>query len=141
MDKLEHPAKVICLDKAPVLLAALKRLLNGQPHFRVCWAGTDASMACKAIEQHRPALVTLDISLGQVDGLELVRHLNLTWPNLVIFVLSELGEAPVARCALKEGASAFVGKDQSPEVILDSVRQALKGEIVVSDPIKQQLPW
>jgi FixJ family two-component response regulator len=68
--------------------------------------------------------VILDVSMPQMDGLELQRHLVATHPIPIIFVTAH-GDERVREQALRAGAICFLAKPFSDEVLIDALQKAL----------------
>lgn len=136
---MKSKARVILLDSCPVLLHGMEQLLNEQPNLEVCWKGSDPSRAWKAIESKQPDLLMLDVSLPAIDGLDYVKNLHSLYPKLRIFAFSDREESLYAERAIRAGATGYLMKDKSFEVILGGIQQALKGEIVLSENMRARM--
>jgi DNA-binding NarL/FixJ family response regulator len=89
----------------------------------------------KAILNHKPDLVLLDLRLGSADGLETIKSLKAQHPDLRILTISQSDEAVYAERALRAGSSGYVMKEQATDEVLLATRRVLKGEIYVSPKI------
>ncbi len=80
-------------------------------------------------------MAIVDISLGQGDGLELVRNVHAQHPSLTILVLSMHDEIIYAERLLAAGARGYIMKQAASEQLLVALRRVLDGEIYVSDAV------
>lgn len=87
--------------------------------------GCQTALASAA--QHRPDLVTVDLSLGDENGLDLIVELREQYPHLPIAVLTATGTAERAVDCLKAGANAFIPKSTQPDELMAALRAALDG--------------
>jgi DNA-binding NarL/FixJ family response regulator len=117
----------------------LAQLLDSEPDLEVCGQGEDAIQALAAIRAARPDLVLLDVSIRDGDGLELLKELKAFDPGLVVLMLSMHDEALYAERALRSGASGYVMKQESPEVLLAAIRKVLGGQVSVSEKMSSTL--
>jgi len=92
-----------------------------------------------ALAQLRPDILVLDISLPERDGLDLLKSIRMTDPELPILVLSNHDEAVYAERALRAGANGYMMKKEATEKILLVLRRILRGEPYVSDRITSSL--
>jgi DNA-binding NarL/FixJ family response regulator len=93
----------------------------------------------KAVEAHKPDLLSLDLWLNNLDGLETIGTLKSRFPSLRILVLSQFDEMLYAERVLRAGASGYVTKEQGVKEVLTAIRTVLAGERYVSSKIAEGL--
>ena len=89
--------RVLIVDDHPVVRQGLRYLLEKTDDLSVCGEAENAKDARAAIDRLNPDVLICDISLRQVDGIELVRSLRAHYPRLPILVLSALDESHLFR--------------------------------------------
>lgn len=87
---------------------------------------TSAEAFLMSKESSQPACIVVDIRLPGIDGLSLHRHLTSAGIEPATVIITGHGDIPMAVAAVKAGALDFVTKPFDPEVLLDSVRYALR---------------
>jgi DNA-binding NarL/FixJ family response regulator len=136
---------VLLVDDHPVLRAGLARLLEGEPDLIVCGEAENAETALAAADRLRPALAVVDLSMHGQSSIELIRRLRTNHPELRVLVLSMHDESTWAARVLQAGASGYVMKQDDPKVLIDRIRQVLRGETAVSPAIAatllRELTW
>jgi DNA-binding NarL/FixJ family response regulator len=85
------------------------------------------SGALELAARHRPDLVTVDLTLGREDGIDLLRRLRDDYPHLPLVVLTASGTVDRAVDSLRAGASGFVPKGSDPEHLLLALHAAVEG--------------
>jgi two-component system, NarL family, invasion response regulator UvrY len=105
-------------------LRVLLRAAMPQPEI---WEAADGKAAQELAEEHQPDLVLMDIRMPGMDGLAATRGIRARCPRVKILVVS-LHESRSAD-AIAAGADGFVGKSQSPEVLLARVAEMLAGKV------------
>src|SRR5215216_2884954 len=81
---------VVLVDDHPLVLAGLEQLLGGESDFEVLAACATVEEGWRALEEHRPDVVVLDLKLGTGDGLDLLRRLQpATAPAVVVLTAVE----------------------------------------------------
>ena len=88
-----------------------------------------------AVSHLNPDVRISDIDLGQIDGIELVRHVRAHHPQLPILVLSSQDETIYAARMLSVGANGYIMKQATSEEFLVSLRRVLEGSIYVSEAV------
>ena len=77
----------------------------------------------------------LDISLPDMNGLELVKAMKVAQPDLPILVLSMHDDSLYALRALRAGALGYVAKGEALTSVLSALRKVVRGEIYVSPSV------
>ena len=107
------PARVLVVDDSPTMRGLITAVLNADPDVRVVGQAGDAMEARNAIKQLDPDVVTLDIEMPNMNGLEFLDKIMRLRPMPVIMVstLTHRG-ADASLAALEIGAFDCVGKPQ-----------------------------
>ena len=74
--------KVMLVDDHPVMREGLAQLINHEPDLRICGQYEDAASAFAAVSAVRPDLAIVDLTLKRGSGLELVKNIRASYPNL-----------------------------------------------------------
>lgn len=108
------PIKVLVVDDSAMVREILTRGLDADPHIEVVGAAPDPYIARNMIVQLRPDVLTLDVEMPRMDGVEFLRRLMPQYPLPVLMVsaLTEKGKR-ITLDALEAGAVDFVTKPSS----------------------------
>lgn len=131
--------KIFIVDDHPIVRYGVTRILNNEQGFTVCGDADSGHKAIEGIEQLHPDIVVLDISLKDMDGLQLTKTIRMRHPNLPIVILSMHDERMYAHKALRAGASGYVMKEESSEKLVNAIRKILGGEIFVSEEVQKNV--
>ena len=134
-----HKAKIMLVDDHPLVRERLAELINQQADLTVCCDCEDAPECWQLIEQFRPDLAIVDLSLKSTPGLELIKDLHHRYPALLVLVLTMHDEALYAERALRAGARGYVTKQEATPIILKAIRHVLTGELYIGEQLAQQL--
>jgi len=130
---------IFLVDDHPIVRQGLALLINREADLAVCGDAEEASCALQRIEELKPDLVVVDISLNGPDGLDLLKNIRTRHPNLPVLILSMLDESIYAERALRDGASGYIMKQEATERVLVAIRRILEGEIYVSDRMANRM--
>ncbi len=130
---------VLVVDDHPLMRQGLALLINQQHDMHVCGEAEEAQAAIEAIAQLRPDIMILDISLKGPDGIELLKNLRATDPDLPVLVLSMHDEAIYAERALRARANGYIMKQEATEKVLIAVRRILGGEVYLSERMSNKM--
>ena len=103
--------KVLVIDDSAVMRKLLTELINSNPDLEVVGAAPDAHVAREMIKTLNPDVLTLDVQMPRMDGLEFLERLMRLRPTRVVMVsaFTEAGSDTTLR-ALELGAIDFIGK-------------------------------
>jgi len=131
--------RVILVDDHPMVRQGLAQLINDEADLCVCAEADNATTALELIDSSLPDLAIIDISMGGVDGIELLKQLKTRRPGLATLVLSMHDEALYAERVLRAGARGYVTKQEAPGQVMTAIRLVLAGEVYVSEKIAARL--
>lgn len=131
---------VLLADDHLVVRSGLKALLATQPGIEVVAEAASGEEALALVEQHRPAVVMMDLAMGAgMDGIEAIKQLRRHNSGQAILVFTTYdSDADIVR-AVDAGAMGYLLKDASPEEIFAAVRGAVHGKSVMSAPVASRL--
>ena len=130
---------VFIVDDHPIVRQGLALLINREPDLAVCGDAEEAASALRRIEELKPDLVVVDISLHGPDGLDLLKTIRARDPNLPVLILSMMDELLYAERGLRAGANGYIMKQQATEQVLVAIRRILGGEVYVSERIANKM--
>lgn len=122
--------RVLVVDDSVVIRRMVSDVLSGEPDIEVAGAAADGRIALQKIEQVNPDIVTLDVEMPMMDGLETLRQLRKTHRRLPVIMFSTLTErgASATMDALVLGAADYVTKPAnvgSAAAALEKIRTEL----------------
>jgi len=125
--------RIVVVDDHPTMREGLRAILQSADDLVVCGEAENGEKALAAVEELKPDLAIVDISLREkLDGLELTRRLRRRWPALPILTFSlHQGEA-YCDAALAAGALGYCAKGEPKQVLLKAVHQVLQGKRFIS---------
>ena len=131
--------KVLIVDDSALIRSVMKEIIGSQPDMEVVGVAPDPIIARDLIKQTNPDVLTLDVEMPRMDGLDFLEKLMRLRPMPVVMVssLTERGSEITLR-ALELGAVDFVtkpkisiqsGMQEYTEMIADKIRAASKASI------------
>lgn len=121
------PYRVFLVDDHPVIRRGLRQLFEDAKGFAVVGAAKNAAEALSQVEELSPDLALVDVTLGAMGGIELVRHLSSQHPGIQVLIFSAYDDAYYVRETLNAGAEGYVLKDKKNEVLLEAAQSVLQG--------------
>ncbi len=135
----ETRKKVLIVDDHPIFREGLADLINRQKDMEVCDMAKDVPMTLKALKKLKPDIVTVDISLEDASGLELMKDIKARFPDLPMLALSMHQESFYAERAIRAGAKGYITKQEASKKVITAIRKVLEGRLYLSDRMKEEL--
>jgi DNA-binding NarL/FixJ family response regulator len=131
--------RVLVADDDALVRAALSMMLAGADDIAIVGEVTDGNEVARAVAEHEPAIVLMDIRMPGMDGLaatELLRAQD-NAPEVIVLTTFEADDYVLR--ALRAGASGFLLKHTPPADIVRAVRAVAAGEPMLSPTITRRL--
>lgn len=127
--------RIFVVDDHPLVREWLANLINQQPDLVVCGEAGSAAEGKQAILSQLPDAAVVDISLKDSSGIELIKELKQSRPELSVIVLSMHEESHYAERALLAGARGYIIKRETTKKIIAAIREVLQGKLFLSESI------
>ena len=124
--------RILLVDDHPLLREGLTRLISSESGMMVCGTASSVQEALAMVEAEKPNLVITDLTLPGRNGIELIKDLGATYPEIPTIVLSMHDELFYAERVLRAGGRGYVMKDAPPDHLLKAIRTQ-KVRVILSD--------
>src|SRR5262245_45120529 len=124
--------KILIVDDHPLVRQGLIGLLSTQSDFEVCGEASGIADARFQADSQKPDVAIIDLTLEDGSGIELIKYLNETHPELKLLVLTMHDELVFAERALRAGAMGYVNKQEVSRTIVKAIREILEGKLYLS---------
>ena len=131
--------RVFLADDHQVLRDGLRALLESSGEIEVIGEAADGREALEAIQRLEPDVAVLDISMPELDGVQLAEILHDRLPELRLVMLSMVADAEIIYRALRAGAFGYLVKASAGREVLDAVRTVHRGKRYLSDQVSQKM--
>lgn len=135
---MSEKVRVVLVDDHPMILAGLKAMLESIEGFEVVATCEDGQQAVDTILKEKPDVALLDIRLPGLNGLEALRRLKKKSPELVVILITSADSDLYLVEALRYGASGYLKKDSSRELLRHTVCASLHGGTTISTALVEK---
>lgn len=113
----EMPIRVVVAEDSPTARALLVAILSADPELLVVGESTDGADTVRLASRLRPDVMTVDLHMPQMDGLEAIRRIMRDAPTRIVVVSNSIGAHDVAASmeALRAGALTALPKPAGPD--------------------------
>jgi two-component system, chemotaxis family, chemotaxis protein CheY len=118
--------RVLVVDDAAMMRIRLCELIEAQDGFEVVGEACDGKRAIEKYEELQPDLVTLDVSMPEMDGLRVLKELSERFDQPKVIVISAVGQTQIVLEAASFGIIEFIIKPYKPERVIQALDKARK---------------
>lgn len=133
--------RVVVADGQDLVLAGLVMILDAQPDIAVVGKAGDGLTALELATSLRPDVLLVDIRMPGLDGVEVTRRMagpEVTDPLAVVVITTfDLDEYVLG--ALRAGARGFLLKDAGPDLLVQAIHAAARGDALIAPNITRRL--
>jgi len=124
----DRPITVIIADDHAVVRDGIRTVLEREDgEFEVVAEAADVPATIRAVREHRPDLLTLDLTMPGGSSLAALPSCFVAHPTLAVAILTMREDPEYARQALRAGARSYVLKEAEPAELLQAFRLAVAG--------------
>ncbi|KRE98417.1 two-component system response regulator [Paenibacillus sp. Soil766] len=117
-------AKILIVDDAAFMRMMLKDILTKGGH-DVVGEAENGLVAIQKYQELKPDIVTMDITMPEMEGVEAVREIRKKDANAKIVMCSAMGQQGMVVQAIQAGAKDFIVKPFQGDRVLDAIRRAI----------------
>jgi two-component system, NarL family, response regulator NreC len=129
--------RIVMADDHRLFLFGLRQLLATQSGIRVVAEAATGLEAISAVVQHRPDILLLDISMPDLNGIEVTRRIRQESPETRVIILSMHADRRYVTEALRAGARGYLLKTSAPDEVMKAMRKVAAGHFHLAEGIEQ----
>lgn len=120
--------KMMIVDDSMVIRGRIERLCTDArlPRVQIVGLAADGAQAVEIARRERPDMVTMDLTMPQMDGEECIQALASLLPDTRILVVSALNDKLTALRAIRGGAHGFLHKPFSDDQLVEAMRELMQ---------------
>ena len=116
--------RVLVVDDAAFMRMMIKDILS-KNGYEVVAEASDGAQAVELYKEHQPDLVTMDITMPEVDGIAALKQIREHDPNARVIMCSAMGQQSMVIDAIQAGAKDFIVKPFQADRVLEAVSKTL----------------
>ena len=136
---MTKPIRLIIADDEMLIRTGLKIMLEASGNVEVLALAENGKAAFEACTIHRPDVVLMDIRMPESNGIEGTKLIKEAFPEVKVLIVTTFQDTEYIVEAVQNGASGYLLKDSSPDAILDGIKVALSGKVVMDTVISEAL--
>ncbi len=133
------PINVFLVDDHMVVRAGLKLLISAQADMVVVGEAGDGAAACLAVQDSRPDVVIMDISMPRMNGIQATERITQVCPEVRVLVLSVHDDTSYLRQMLAVGAAGYILKHTAADALILAIRTVAAGGLYLEPALAEQV--
>lgn len=132
-------ARLVLVDDHEIARAGLRTMLATEPSWRVVGEAANGAEGIALCRRLEPDLVLMDVRMPDMDGIAATRAIRAERGETRVIITTMYEDPDYLQRALEAGAVGYVLKDATRHVLIDAVRQALRGAFPLNQDLASQL--
>lgn len=133
--------KILIADDHSVVREGLKKILSEAPDITVADEASTGHEVLKKMGKINVDAVVLDVSLPDINGLDVLKQIRSTKPDLPVLIFSIYPEKRYAIRFLRAGASGYLTKENAPEELIRAIRKISQGRKYITSSLAEKLVY
>ncbi|OOF41559.1 DNA-binding response regulator [Rodentibacter mrazii] len=136
---MQEKLKVLLIDDHPLMRRGIKQLIELEENFEVIADVGSGTEGISVALQTSPDLIILDLNMKGLSGLDTLKGLRAEDVDARIVILTVSDAKNDIFALIDAGADGYLLKDTEPEILLEEIKRIAKGEVILSNSIKNLL--
>ncbi|MGE5507733.1 MAG: response regulator [Chitinophagales bacterium] len=122
-----HKVRILVADDHALIREGLRKILEFEEDLEVVGESGDGPSTLERARQLKPDVVTLDVSMPGMSGLDVARALHEELPGVKVIILTVHNDQDCLLAAVRSGGQAYLLKDSEPAKLIEAIRTVYRG--------------
>jgi len=136
---MKQKIRVVLADDHPIVLAGLRNLIEAETDLDLVGEATNGQAALTTIQDKNPNVAVIDISMPEINGIELATRLARELPDIRVLVLTLYEERSFVMRALAAGVKGYVLKRSAAENLVHAIRAVMQGDLYIDPSLTDEI--
>lgn len=136
---MDKSYQTLVVDDHPLMRKGIIQLLEAESDFRVTGEASGGAEAVELAVRQQPELILLDLNMKGLSGLDTLKALRAEELDTIIVILTVSDAKQDVIKLINSGADGYLLKDMQPDELIEQLRLAARGKMVLSDSIRPYL--
>ena len=134
-----YPLRILIADDHEVVREGMRALIEHEPGWEVCGTAMTGQEAVDTAKKLKPEVVVLDMTMPELDGLEVLREIKRALPNTEVVIFSAHHSEEVIEQLFDAGAKSYIQKTDASRHLVAAIRSLAEHKPFFTPEISQVL--
>ncbi len=134
------PYRVIVADDHTLMREGIRNIIDGEKELSVVGEASDGLQLLRLLNKTVPDLIVLDIAMPGLRGIEAAQQIKARWPDIAILFLSMHKNLEYLEDAIATGAEGYLLKENTGQELLTAIETVRKGKTYLSPLFAKEFP-
>jgi two-component system, chemotaxis family, chemotaxis protein CheY len=116
--------RILIVDDAAFMRMMIRDILS-KNGYDVCGEANDGQQAIEKFKEVKPDLITMDITMPEMDGIQALKEIKKIDPNAKVIMCSAMGQQAMVIDAIQAGAKDFIVKPFQADRVIEAIKKTL----------------
>ena len=121
--------RIMLADDHPLFIEGLSMMLRREPDFELCGIANNGREVLEMLPTTNPDLILLDINMPKMNGLETIKYIKQSYPNVKIVMLSGYFDDAIIKEAKAKGANGYLLKSSQKDELIQTIKMVYSGAV------------
>ncbi|MBO3648981.1 MULTISPECIES: response regulator transcription factor [Bacillus amyloliquefaciens group] len=126
---------IIIVDDQQIVREGLKMILSLHEEINIVGEASNGEHLLDLLKQIRSEIILMDIRMPIMDGIEATKLVKERYPDIKVIILTTFNDSEYIFTGLKSGADGYILKDSDSQEIIDSIKTACEGNILLNPKV------
>jgi DNA-binding NarL/FixJ family response regulator len=136
---MSEKVSILIVDDHPLFREGLKTIIGRSRQYEVVGEAGSGQRGLEMARRIKPNLMMVDLSLPDINGMQLTRKIRAELPETVIIIVTMHAKVDYIAEAYRAGATGYVIKESAAEGLLKGIETVLKGQYFLDSAVSSQV--
>jgi two-component system, NarL family, invasion response regulator UvrY len=131
--------KILIADDHPIIRHGLKQIISEESDMKISGEAENGNRIFELLKKGKFDILILDISLPDINGIEVLNKLKHSYPDLPVLILSAHPEDQYALRTIQAGAMGYLNKITASDQLVNAIRKVISGGYYTSTSLSEKL--
>ncbi|MGV0172398.1 response regulator transcription factor [Bacillus velezensis] len=126
---------IIIVDDQQIVREGLKMILSLHEEINIVGEASNGEHLLDLLKKIRPEIILMDIRMPVMDGIEATKLVKERYSDIKVIILTTFNDSEYIFTGLKSGADGYILKDSDSQEIIDSIKTACEGNILLNPKV------
>jgi DNA-binding NarL/FixJ family response regulator len=121
--------RIMLADDHPLFIEGLSMMLRREPDFELCGIANNGREVLEMLPTTKPDLILLDINMPKMNGLETIKYIRQSYPNVKVVMLSGYFDDAIIKEAKLKGANGYLLKSSQRDELIHTIKMVYSGAL------------